>query len=84
MTTLWIRNGTLIDGMGGDPVKNAAVVVQDNVIHAAGRSDAILRPAGDVIEVDAQGGFILPGMIDTHVHVMFEIDDMREAIVRPF
>jgi imidazolonepropionase-like amidohydrolase len=84
MANLWIRNGTLIDGTGRPPVRNAAVLVEDNHIRSVGRADSISRPVNDVVEVDAQGGFILPGLIDSHVHLMFEIGDMRQAVVRPF
>ncbi|MCB9456083.1 MAG: amidohydrolase family protein [Anaerolineaceae bacterium] len=84
MASLWIRNGTLVDGTGRPPVQNAAVLIEDNRIRSVGRADSISRPANGAVEVDAQGGFILPGLIDTHVHLMFEIGDMRQAIVRPF
>ncbi|MCB9450635.1 MAG: amidohydrolase family protein [Anaerolineaceae bacterium] len=84
MTSLWIYNGTLIDGTGRPPVKNAVVLVENNRIRAVGAADSISYPGGDITDVDARGGFILPGMIDTHIHAMFEIGDMRQAITRPF
>jgi imidazolonepropionase-like amidohydrolase len=84
MTYTLIRNGTLIDGHGDSPVTNAAVLIEDNRIRAAGPVGSISRPNADVTELDAQGGFIMPGFIDTHVHFMLEGLDMMKLAVTPF
>ncbi|MDE3155739.1 MAG: amidohydrolase family protein [Acidobacteriota bacterium] len=72
MAYTYVHNATLIDGHGGPPVKDAAVLIENETIRAAGPRAQVARPAGDVTDVDARGGFILPGLIDTHVHLMFE------------
>jgi imidazolonepropionase-like amidohydrolase len=72
MTYTLIHNGTLIDGNGGAPVRDGAVLVQDNRIRAVGRKAGIPLPADPVTMIDAGGGWILPGLIDTHVHLMLE------------
>lgn len=41
-------------------------------------------PGDDVIRVDAQGGTILPGFIDTHVHMMMQFSSIPEMIAAPF
>lgn len=79
-----IRNGTLIDGTGKAPVPNAAVLIQDNRIHSVNRADAISLPNESIQEVDAGGGFILPGFIDTHVHLMLEGVNLARDMVTPF
>src|SRR5699024_3306748 len=79
-----IKNGTLIDGNGGQPVQDAAVLVKDNVIEKVGTLSDIPVPNEDVTEVDAQGGYILPGMIDTHVHLMMEIEAVEKQLTKPF
>jgi imidazolonepropionase-like amidohydrolase len=79
-----IKNGTLIDGTGREAVRDAAVLIKDNRIEAAGPLDTIKVPNEDVEVIDAQNGYILPGLIDTHVHMMFEVKDMRETLVTPF
>ncbi|MBU5465828.1 amidohydrolase family protein [Virgibacillus sp. MSJ-26] len=79
-----IKNGTLIDGNGGQPVQDAAVLVKDNVIEKVGTLSDIPVPNEDVTEVDAQGGYILPGMIDTHVHLMMEIEAVEKQLTTPF
>ena len=79
-----IHNATLIDGRGGHPVPKAAVLVEDNRIRAVGPAAQVKRPAGDVTEIDAQGGWILPGLIDTHVHIMLEGVNIARDLQTPF
>lgn len=79
-----IKNGTLIDGNGGQPIVDAAVLVKDNVIQATGKLADIQVPSENVTEVDANGGFILPGFIDTHVHMMFEVGPVEKQVTTPF
>lgn len=65
---LAIANGTLIDGTGARPRPNGAVVVRGKTIaevHAAKPPD--FDPRGTMI--DAAGKFIMPGLIDGHVHL---------------
>lgn len=78
-----IHNGTLIDGLGGEPKPEAAVLVEDNRIVAVGSLADIERPA-DATELDALGGFILPGLIDTHVHLWYEGFDLAALVNQPF
>lgn len=84
MTHTLIRNGTLIDGTGAAPVPNGAVLLHDDRIAAAGRLDALPRPAGTLVEIDAQGGTILPGLIDAHVHMTMQNDGMMKHATTPF
>jgi imidazolonepropionase-like amidohydrolase len=67
---LLIRNGTLIDGSGCDPVPNTLVVVQGNRITHVGPADSSIRPESpDDTVFDATGKFILPGLSDAHCHI---------------
>jgi imidazolonepropionase-like amidohydrolase len=67
---LLIKNGTLIDGRGRDPVPNTLVVVEGNRIADVGPADGRLRPESpDDRVIDAAGKFILPGLIDAHCHI---------------
>src|ERR1700731_3683489 len=67
---LLIKNGTLIDGRGCDPVPNMLVVVEGNRIAHVGPADGRLRPERpeDTV-IAAAGKFILPGLIDAHCHI---------------
>ncbi len=83
MTYTLIHNGTLIDGSGSDPIRDAAVLIEDQRIVAAGATQAVPRP-DDAIDIDANGGAILPGLIDTHVHLMFEGVNIPKMMQTPF
>jgi imidazolonepropionase-like amidohydrolase len=72
MSYTLIKNGTLINGNGGSPVKDAAVLIEDNYIIAAGPENSLKIPDDNLEVIDAKKGFILPGFIDTHVHLMTE------------
>src|SRR5512135_640953 len=79
-----IRNGTLIDGTGKAPLPDAAVLVKDNRIEAVGRRDRIRLPDSSMVEIDAGGGTILPGFIDTHVHLTLEGVNIARDMTTPF
>lgn len=65
--TLIIRGGTLIDGTGAPPRENGTIAVRGNKILSVIREANLPIPEG-VRVVDAQGKYVLPGLIDGHVH----------------
>ena len=83
MTHTLIHNGTLIDGTGRAPVMDAAILLEGNRIRAVGPAASIHAPA-DARRIDAQGGTILPGLIDSHVHLMFEGINIPKMMGTPF
>ncbi|MDH4107462.1 MAG: amidohydrolase family protein [Gammaproteobacteria bacterium] len=58
-------NATLWDGSGAQPVSGAVIVVRDGRIESAGPGP---EPPGAAL-VDLAGGFVMPGLINTHGHV---------------
>ena len=60
-----IEGGTLIDGNGGAPIRDSAVVLQENKITAVGRKGHITYPAGAQV-IKADGKFLVPGLWDNH------------------
>lgn len=64
---LAIGNGTVIDGTGAAPIPDGVVLVQGGRIVAVGRAADVALPP-DALVLDAEGGAILPGLIDSHVH----------------
>lgn len=83
MSKTLIKNGLLIDGNGGEPKSNQVVVTHDQTILYVGPENGY-EPTGDENVVDAQGGAVLPGFIDTHVHMMMEYTPLSERLTKPF
>ncbi len=79
-----IRNGTLIDGTGGPPLPDAGVLIKKKHIQAVGPADSLSANDSPASEIDAGGGYILPGLIDTHVHLTFEGIDIARDMAEPF
>lgn len=60
---------TLIDGTGVAPVDDAVVVMRDGEIACAGaRGECDDALGSDVATIDASGSWIMPGIVDAHVH----------------
>ena len=68
MSATLIRNVNLIDGLGGEPQHDWAVVVEGERITWLGPS-AHAPAFGDGLVVDAAGQTLLPGLINCHVHL---------------
>ncbi|HEX3151667.1 MAG TPA: amidohydrolase family protein [Gemmataceae bacterium] len=66
--TTVIANGQLIDGAGAAPVRDAAVVVKDGKIAFAGPAVRIPEVPPDARRIDANGGTIMPGLVEAHFH----------------
>ena len=64
-----ITAGRLIDGMGGPPIQDGAVLVQGDKIIAAGPVGEVVAPEGATVDTyDYPGKTVMPGMIDCHTH----------------
>jgi imidazolonepropionase-like amidohydrolase len=62
-----IRCGTLIDGRGGKPVKDAVVLIQGNRITRVGEQGKVKPPHG-AEPIDCSRYTVMPGMMDLHIH----------------
>lgn len=65
--TIALTGATLIDGRGGEPLKNSAVVVVNEKITAVGRNGEVEIPDGAEM-IDVSGLTLMPGLIDAHYH----------------
>ena len=63
-----LRCGTLFDGTGAPPVRQATVVVADGRIVAVGPSSSTPAPPG-VATIDLGECFVMPGLVDAHSHI---------------
>jgi imidazolonepropionase-like amidohydrolase len=63
-----LRGGTLIDGTGAAPLPNAVLVMQGDRIVSLGPSGRVPLPAKVDQTIDLSGLYVLPGLIDLHLH----------------
>lgn len=63
---------TLIDGKGGPPIEDAAIGLRGNrIVTVSTRSELLsgLETPADALTTDLGGGYLIPGLIDAHVHL---------------
>lgn len=72
---LIIRGATLIDGTGGMPRGPVDIVIEENkIVDIVGVGAPKLpiqdtnRPSGATKEIEADGKYVMPGIIDLHIH----------------
>jgi imidazolonepropionase-like amidohydrolase len=78
-TRVAIRAGRLIDGLGGAPVTDAVILIENDRITAVGRGLAI--PSGARV-IDLSRSTVLPGLIDAHTHVTSQPENYMEDLFR--
>jgi len=74
----------LYDPATAETVRDAVVIIEDGRVVAAGARSQV-RPPADATRVDAEGLTLLPGLIDSHVHLCFRGLglDLGESLATP-
>ena len=67
-----IAAGTLLDGRGG-AVRNTRIVVEGSTIVA-------IDPGARPVDYDLRGAAVMPGWIDTHVHINWHFDEHGKSV----
>ena len=67
-----LRGATLIDGTGAPPLENSVIVIEGNKFSLVGSEKDINIPEGANI-IDAQGKYIIPGMMDANIHLFRDV-----------
>jgi imidazolonepropionase-like amidohydrolase len=60
---------TLIDGTGGPPLEESAIVIRRGHVESVGTRSGFRLPERTT-EVDLTGRWIMPGLVDGHVHLV--------------
>jgi imidazolonepropionase-like amidohydrolase len=63
-----LAGGTLIDGNGGQPLRNSVIIIEGERIKAVGQVGALPIPE-DAELISTEGMTVLPGLWDMHVHL---------------
>ncbi|MEU0126393.1 amidohydrolase family protein [Streptomyces sp. NPDC006289] len=77
--SLVIEGGTLLDPATGEVTENAVVVIEDGTVRAAGRRGDVTVPRRIGKTVDARGRWVLPGLVDAHIHLS-TATEARDAV----
>lgn len=63
-----LEGATLIDGSGGEPKRDALIIIRNGHVEAVARVNEIPIPRG-AERVNLVGKTVIPGLIDSHAHV---------------
>jgi predicted amidohydrolase YtcJ len=58
-----------------------AVLFEDGIIQAVGSNDEILELAADALKIDCKGKTVLPGLNDSHMHLLMTGEVLSEAAI---
>jgi imidazolonepropionase-like amidohydrolase len=73
-----LRNASIVDASAPEP-RAGNILVEDGVI----RDVNARLPAGDCEVIDVQGRTVMPGLIDSHVHVVASMMDLAANAALP-
>ena len=76
-----LTGATLIDGNGGEPLKNAAVHVKGDRIAWVGSAANLPADAQDAKQYDVIGKWLMPGLIDAHIHICYNGSESTFALL---
>ena len=80
MSTLIVKNINLIDGTGAEVKENVSVIIENGKFTGIGND----VESANAEVIDGGGKYMLPGMIDTHVHLSTEFKPLAERVATPF
>ena len=79
MSKILVKNINLISGSSEPLKENTSVLIEDGVFKAINPEETT-----DASVIDGNGKYLLPGIIDTHVHLATEFQPLAEKIATPF
>ncbi len=80
MTNILIQNARIVDGTQ-DRAKDAVdILLADGHVQEVGTS---LKTSGDTTVIDAKDSFVMPGLIDAHVHVIAQYANLKQNAALP-
>ncbi|MDG2470906.1 MAG: amidohydrolase family protein [Pirellulaceae bacterium] len=81
--TTVINNGILIDGTGAEPIRSGTVVIENGLIAYCGSTDSAPPAAAEAVVLDAEGGTIMPGLVEAHFHpTYFNVAELEDLDIK--
>jgi imidazolonepropionase-like amidohydrolase len=81
-TTL-IHNGQIIDGTGAPSISDGAVVIESGMITYVGTMKDAPDIPQDASQIDANGGTIMPGLVEAHFHpTYFNVANLEDLDIK--
>ena len=78
-----IEHGQLIDGTGANAVPDGALLIEDGKITYAGPASQMPPVHPSATRIDAQGGTIMPGLIEAHFHpTYFNVSALEDLDIK--
>jgi imidazolonepropionase-like amidohydrolase len=71
---LVIQGGTIFDPVAGKLWPDRDILIEGTMIKAIGTPQAPMAIPADARVIDAKGQFIIPGLIDAHVHLVHRLN----------
>ncbi len=71
---LVIRHATVFDSRNGRMLPDLSVLVEHGRIRTIAPAGMVLAPPPGATVLDARGKFLIPGLIDSHVHLVHVLD----------
>lgn len=82
-TKILINNVQIFNGID-DKLITGNILIEDNIISKISQSAISTDRSANTQIIDGQGKFLMPGLIDAHVHLMFESVPQMQAMVSDF
>ncbi len=78
-----IFNGQLVDGTGAPAVPHAALLLEKGRIRYAGAAAGCPPADGACERIDARGGTIMPGLVESHFHATyFNVAELQDLDIK--